>query len=213
MLNAEVLVHPLYFGPISQFVAIVNAPKICFEVCDNFQKQTFRNRTYIYGANGKLCLNIPILHSGVKGTKRLYKDIQIEHQFNTLKNHWKSLEAAYRSSPYFEFYEDDLKPLFEEKPRYLLDFNLKCTEFIFDCLQIDLAYSKTTSYELTAKDHSDFRSIANAKKAHSQNKFDHYIQVFESKYGFLNNLSILDLVFNEGPNTLTYLKNQSKYLI
>lgn len=207
----NILVHPLYFGPISQYVSIVKASKIYFEVWDNYQKQTYRNRTYIYGANGKLSLNIPILHDGVKGTKRLYKDIKIEHQFNTLKTHWKSLEAAYRSSPYFEFYEDELAPIFEKKYTFLMDLNFDCTAFIFNSLQIDFDFLKTTSFETEVNNINDFRYLANAKNERKLKDFDNYIQVFEQKNGFINNLSILDLLFNEGPNSLTYLEKQDIY--
>ncbi|WP_010520406.1 WbqC family protein [Aquimarina agarivorans] len=207
---SNILTHPSYFGSIAQYVAIAKAKKVIYEDCDNYQKQTLRNRTYIYGANGTLLLNLPILHSGIKGKKRLYKEIEIEHQFNTLKIHWKSLESAYRTSPYFEFYEDDIAPLFEEKPKYLLDFNYKCSEFIFDSLQLTPEISKTTSFELTPSEKTiDYRSLVNPKEKAVGTTFKKYIQVFESKHGFIPNLSILDLLFNEGPNALTYLENQS----
>lgn len=202
------LVHPGYFGSIAQYVALAKAEEIIFEECDNYQKQTYRNRSYIYGANGKLLLNMPILHSGVKGVKRMYKDIKIEHQFNSLTIHWKSLESAYRTSPYFEFYEDDLAPIFEGKPKFLLDFNYKCTEFVMDCLQLDAPISKTTEFELAPKDVQDYRYLANPKDSRIGEKFESYIQVFGDKHGFIPNLSILDLLFAEGPNALTYLENQ-----
>ncbi len=206
---SQILTHPSYFGSIAQYVAIAKAKSIVFEDCDNYQKQTLRNRTYIYGANGILLLNLPILHSGIKGKKRLYRDIKIEHQFNSLKIHWKSLEAAYRTSPYFEFYEDDLVPLFEKKPEFLLDFNHKIHEFIFDCLQIATPQTKTTEFNLQVTDGiTDYRHLVNPKDKNIGTNFDKYIQVFESKYGFIPNLSILDLLFNEGPNALTYLESQ-----
>ncbi len=206
---SQIVTHPSYFGSIAQYVAIAKAKSIVFENCDNYQKQTLRNRTYIYGANGILLLNLPILHSGIKGKKRLYKDIEIEHQFNSLKIHWKSLEAAYRTSPYFEFYEDDLAPLFEKKAKFLLDFNYKCAEFIFDCLQLTLPQTKTTVFDLHTPDNLiDYRYLVNPKDKSIGANFDKYIQVFESKHGFIPNLSILDLLFNEGPNSLTYLESQ-----
>ena len=209
---SQVLVHPCYFGSIAQYVALTKAKEIVFEECDNYQKQTFRNRTYIYGANGKLLLNIPILHSGVKGVKRLYKDIKIEHQFNTMTIHWKSLQSAYRTSPYFEFYEDELAPIFEHKSEFLLDFNYKCTQFIFDCLQLDIPISKTTDYEIAPKNSTDFRHLANSKNTQKDHRFENYMQVFQDKHGFIPNLSILDLLFAEGPNALTYLERQELYI-
>jgi len=205
----KILLHPSYFGSIAQYVAIAKADEIVFEECDNYQKQTHRNRTYIYGANGKLLLNLPTLHSGPKGEKRLYKDIEIEHQFNTLSIHWKSLQSAYRTSPYFEFYEDELAPLFESKPKFLLDFNYQCSKLILDCLQIDIPISKTIDFDLTPKNIEDYRSLVNPKDKRIGSNFENYIQVFQEKHGFIPNLSILDLLFAEGPNTLTYLEAQS----
>lgn len=204
----NILIHPSYFGSIAQFVPLVKAKNIIFEDCDNYQKQTHRNRTYIYGANGALVLNVPILHTK-KGIKQLYRDVKIEHQFNTLKNHWKSLESAYRTSPYFEFYEDDLAPLFEGTPTFLLDFNYKCKQFIFDALQLDFNFSKTTEYIAQPTESVDYRFLSNPKNKTIGINFDKYIQVFESKHGFISNLSILDLLFNQGPNAVTYLENQS----
>jgi len=202
-----ILVHPSYFGSIAQFVALTKSDEIIFEDCDNYQKQTHRNRTYIYGANGSLILNVPILHTK-KGVKQLYRDIKIEHQFNTLKNHWKSLESAYRTSPYFEFYEDELAPLFEGTPTFLLDFNYKCKEFIFDTLQLDFKFAKTSEYIAKPTKATDYRFLSNPKDQSIGVSFEPYIQVFESKHGFIPNLSILDLIFNQGPNASSYLERQ-----
>ena len=103
----DILIHPTYLPNIAHFVAIVQAEQVCFEMDDNFQKQTYRNRAYIYGANGKLSLNIPVIHTQKERQK--YRDVRIYNEDNWQLNHWKSLETAYRTSPFFEFYEDDLK--------------------------------------------------------------------------------------------------------
>lgn len=202
-----ILLHPSYFGSISQYVAIAKAKAIVFENLDNYQKQTHRNRTNIYGANGLLTLNFPILHTK-KGVKQLYRDVKIEHQFNTLQTHWKSLESAYRTSPYFEFYEDELAPLFEGKPEFILDFNYNCFEFITEALQMEIDYTKTNEYIAKPTDCLDYRYLSNPKDKTIGSNFDKYIQVFESKHGFIPNLSILDLLFNLGPNALNYLEQQ-----
>ncbi len=196
----------MYFGSIAQYVAISQSNDIIFENEDNYQKQTYRNRTYIYGANGKLLLSIPIKHTGKEG-RQLYKDVSIENDFLWQNLHWKSLETAYRTSPFFEYYEDEFVHLFEKKRNFLLDFNYECTQVILDCLQLDISFSKTESYIDTTQTYSDLRYLINAKKEHKYN-LEPYIQVFESKHGFLSNLSILDLLFNEGTNALTYLENQ-----
>ena len=202
----DILLHPTYFPNISHFVAMVNARDVIFETDDNFLKQTYRNRCYIYGANGKLGLNIPVIHS--QKNRQKYRDVKIFNEDNWQSNHWKSLLSAYRSSPFFEYYEDELKPLFSNKADYILDYNFKCLEVIFDCLQLDIKTSKTSSYQKVIDNKTDFRFLVNVKKEIPQ-QFDAYTQVFGNKHGFIANLSILDLLFNEGPNSLNYLESQT----
>ncbi len=180
--------------------------KIIFEVEDNYQKQTYRNRCNIYGANGKLQLNIPIIHSK-KRERQKTKDIKIDQSERWQQLHFRSIQMAYRSSPYFEFYEDDLSPLYEGNQKFLLDFNLKCHEFLMNALLENISYSKTTAYEVTPKI-KDHRYLANSRKEATYN-FEKYTQVFDDKYGFIPNLSILDLLFMEGPNAVTYLQKQT----
>jgi WbqC-like protein family len=202
----NILIHPTYFPSISHFAAIVQAEKIVFEMEDNFQKQTNRNRTYIYSPNGIQLLNIPVKHS--KTAHQKTKDIQIENDFDWQKQHFKSLEAAYRSSPFFEYFEDDLLPIFEKKHQFLMDLNLEVFDLITRCLRMKIEYSTTTEYfhEINSNEITDFRFLANGKKDASQ--FESYTQVFDDKFGFINNLSVLDLVFNEGKFALDYLQSQ-----
>ncbi|KJD33729.1 WbqC-like protein [Tamlana sedimentorum] len=201
----NIIIHPTYFPNIKHFVAMANADEVCFEMDDNFIKQTYRNRTNIYGANGKLTLNIPVSYS--QKNRQKYRDVKIFNEEKWQLNHWKSLESAYKTSPFFEFYEDELQPLFTTKQDYILDFNLKCFEVICDCLQLDLNFTKSETYQKEINDKTDFRPLVNAKKESTPN-FDSYTQVFSSKHGFIPNLSILDLLFNEGPNALNYLESQ-----
>lgn len=204
------LIHPTYFPSISHFVAMAQADKITFEIEDNFQKQTNRNRTYIYSPNGILLLNIPIKHS--KENRQKTKEIRIEPDFDWQKQHFKSLEAAYRSSPFFEFFEDDLRPLFEKKYEFLLDLNFEVLDIVFKCLRMKVEYNKTTEYfhQVDENNISDYRNLVEGKKDISE--FEKYTQVFDDKYGFLNNLSILDLLFNEGKYAMDYLKEQKLLL-
>jgi hypothetical protein len=206
----NILIHPTYFPSISHFAAIVQAEKVTFEMEDNFQKQTNRNRTYIYSPNGIQLLNIPVKHS--KTAHQKTKDIQIENDFDWQKQHFKSLEAAYRSSPFFEYFEDDLLPIFEKKHSFLMDLNLEVFDLITRCLRMKIEYSTTTEYfhEINSEEITDFRFLANGKKDLSQ--FESYTQVFDDKFGFINNLSVLDLVFNEGKFALDYLKSQQLLL-
>lgn len=202
----RILIHPTYFGSIEQFVAIAKSDEMVFEVQDNYQKQTYRNRMYIYGANGKLLLNIPIKHNSGKGRQK-YRDVKIENDFPWQKEHFKSLESAYRTSPFFEFYEDEIAPLYQKKQHFLMDFNFECFNLITDLLPLKADVSKTVSYEKEVSDSMDYRHLVNAKKETAQG-LTKYTQVFEGKYQFIPNLSILDLLFNEGPNALTYLEAQ-----
>ena len=200
----NVLLLPTYFPSVSQFAAMVQADSITFEMEDNFQKQTNRNRMYIYSPNGVQLLNIPVKHS--KENHQKTKDVKIETAFDWQKQHFKSLEAAYRTSPFFEYFEDDLAPIFQKKHTFLMDLNIEAMEIVCDCLGLDLKFGKTSEYFHETTELSDFRHLANGKKDSSQ--FEPYTQVFEEKHGYLNNLSILDLLFNEGRYAMDYLKNQ-----
>jgi len=202
----DVLISLPYFGPITQFSAIAKADKIWIEQEDNYQKQTYRNRMYIYGANGKLSLNIPIKHLPKTKVKvhQKYTDVKIDNEEKWQKVHWRSLKTAYQTSPFFEFYEDEFAPLFSSKFDLLYAFNDACFETLIACLQMDLPIEKTSEYIKSPTDKLDLRMLSNAKTTTETPK---YIQVFQEKYGFLSNLCILDLLFNEGPNSLEYLRS------
>ncbi|MDX8554054.1 WbqC family protein [Tenacibaculum sp. 1B UA] len=194
---------PTYFAPISQYAAIYQSDAITFEVNDNYQKQTYRNRCYIYGANGKLALNIPVKNKTKEGRKKT-KDTLVENDFPWQQQHFKSLQSAYRSSPFFEFFENDLLTIFNKKYKFLQDLNIDTHLFVTDALQIKQQFTKTTSYELNSES-ADFRPLAIAKKG-IEIEMDSYIQMFDDKYGFIPNLSILDLLFMEGSNTISFLE-------
>jgi hypothetical protein len=200
----NILIHPTYFPSISHFVAIANAEKVTFEMDDNFQKQTNRNRMFIYSPNGIQLLNIPIKHT--KEAHQKTKDVKLETAFDWQKQHFKSLEAAYRTSPFFEYFEDELLPIFQKKHTFLMDLNLQTMELVSKCLRLDFMYDETTEYFHESTDKTDYRNLVNGKKDTSS--FDSYTQVFGDKHGYLNNLSILDLLFNEGRYALDYLKKQ-----
>jgi hypothetical protein len=184
---------------------MAQADTITFEMEDHFQKQTNRNRTYIYSPNGVQLLNIPIKHS--KEEYQMTKDVRLETAFDWQKQHFKSLEAAYRTSPFFEYFEDGLLPIFNKKHSFLMDLNFETMEFVSKCLAMPFSYQKTTEYFHEAPEYQDFRSLINGKKDLSV--FEEYTQVFGDKHGFITNLSILDLIFNEGRFALDYLKQQT----
>lgn len=199
-----ILLHPTYFSPILQYVAVANADEIIFETEDNFQKQTFRNRCYIYTSQGKHLLNVPVQHA--KEIKQKTKEIKIDYKDDWHKQHLKTLKTAYSSSPFYEFYIDDLLPVFEKKKTFLLDLNLLAHEIIMDAIQFEIPTKKTTEYVKESKI-LDLRNLAEDKPKITYN-LERYIQVFSENHGFISNLSILDLLFMEGPNALNYLEKQ-----
>ena len=198
----NLLIHPNYLPAISQLKLIIDSKKLTFEINDNFKKQSYRNRTYIYGANGLLLLSIPVIHS--QKNRKKFKDVKIAYDYDWLTQHLKSFQISYRSSPFFEYYEDKLVDLYVRREKYLYDFNLRSIDVLFDMLQINLEYDFTKGYREQYSDILDYRN--NYKKLNSSFKIKEYTQVFESKHGYIENLSVLDLIFNEGPNAINFLK-------
>jgi len=198
----NILLPVFYLPSISWFSEFLNAEnEVTFEQFENFPKQTYRNRANIYGANGKLSLIIPINHNG----NRVYKDIEISYREDWQNLHWKSIKTAYQSSPYFEFYEDKLKKIFETKEKSLLDFNIKSIKIILDILKTEKAYSLNEEY-IKNPEQINFRERFSAKNP-TEYEMAEYYQTFSDKMGFLADLSILDLICNKGPESLTYIKN------
>lgn len=201
-----ILLHPSYFPSIEQMAAVAQADSVVWEVEDNYQKQTYRNRTFIAHSNGILLLNVPIKHNK-DGKRQKCKEVVAENDFPWQEQHWKSLQSAYRASPFFEFFEDDLKYLFTEPVDNLIAHNLNIFETLSELIGIEAETSKTLAYEVQPEI-DDLRHLINSKKK-SAFKIERYTQVLEANHGFLPNLSVLDLLFNEGPNTLEFLERQS----
>ncbi|PQJ81209.1 WbqC family protein [Polaribacter glomeratus] len=193
---------PTFFSPIAQYSEIVKAGEIVFEMDDNFQKQSYRNRCYIYNSNGKQLLTVPVKHLS-KDNRKKTKDALVENDFPWQDQHFKSLQIAYRTSPFFEFFVDDIAPIFEKKYTYLQDLNIDTFLFLTDALQIETSFSKTDEY-LVETTEKDFRFLAEIKQQ-PKKLVDNYIQMFDDRHGFIPNLSILDLLFMEGPNAISYL--------
>tara|TARA_B100000768_G_scaffold163006_1_gene163952 strand:- start:306 stop:935 length:630 start_codon:yes stop_codon:yes gene_type:complete len=166
-----------------------------------YQKQTYRNRTQIAGANGVLNLSIPI-EKGIKGTRLVDQDVMISYDEMWQNNHWKSFVSAYQSSPFFEFYQDEFEAIFFKKQKKLLDFNMDILQLIMDWLELDTQIKISTEQPLY---NPTGEALISAKKATSLH-FPKYIQVFESKLGFISNLNALDLICCLGPESPSYLK-------
>ena len=201
-MNNKILLPIFYLPPISWFSVFLDPEnEITFEQFENFPKQTYRNRTAIYGANGKLALIIPIKHTG----KRELKNIEISYAEDWQKLHWKSIKTAYQSTPYFEYYEDKLKTIFDEKVDILIEFNLKALKTVLNILKAEKDFTLTEEY-IKSPETVNYREKFSAK-SESEFKMSEYYQSFSNKYGFLKDLSILDLICNIGPESLTYIKN------
>ena len=200
------ILHPAYFPNIAT-MAVLSTRSCIWEVHDYYQKQTYRNRSHICTDQGRQIMSIPIKHVGGKQGKQYYRDVRIDNHYPWQRQHWRTLQTAYRSSPFFEYYEDDLSPLYHSKYYFLLDFNFSCIEVVAELLEVPLPTMKTDIYEPAPEGLMDMRVLINAKK---NLPFDQepYTQVFVEKHGFIENVSILDLLFNKGTLALDYLRSQ-----
>lgn len=203
----KVLLSTTYLGPIQYYSKLVKYNKVYIEINDHFVKQTYRNRCKIYGANGILQLSIPVKKSA---PKIKVKDLLIDYDTNWQKMHWKSIESAYRSSPFFEFYEDDFLPFYKTKYKFLLEFNSLLQNVILEHLDVNKNIQYTDEFlSAEGSDYEDYRDSIHPKKNHLDPNFNckQYNQVFIHKHGFKENLSIIDLLFNEGPNAINILNS------
>lgn len=210
MKNSKILLATSFFAPIQYYCKIVQYPEIVIEQWENYSKQSYRNRCNIYGANGVLPLSIPVVKASNK--KIFTKDVKISYDTNWQKLHWKGIEAAYKSSPFYEYYIDDLERFFTRKWNYLLEYNNEIQKEIFGILDIEPNIKFTNDFiDFGTREFDDFREIIHPKptKSETNNAFiaNKYTQVFGDKHGFIANLSILDLVFNMGPDSLNYLES------
>ncbi len=194
-----------YFGPISHFALISHEKEYFIEKHETFCKQTYRNRCEISGPNGMLKLVVPVCKWHHRTTTA---DIKISYEEDWQSRHWKSICSAYLSSPYFEFYEEEVYPLFQLNEEFLIDYNLRCERKLKALLDLTATDKYTTDYKIIAK---DYRQLICPKRSVEIFLVEPkpYIQVFSNKFNFQPNLSILDLLFNLGPNSKHYLQNLS----
>lgn len=198
----------LYNGPVQYFARLVRQEEIFLEQYDNYSKQSYRNRCNIIGANGLLTLSIPVKR--MRGTKNLFKDVRVDYDTPWNKIHWKSLVAAYAASPFFEFYMDDLLPFYEKRFGFLVDLNFGLMEKTLEMMGLEMSISLSDHFKaMTGKDDPRYfiHPKLDSKKADPHFSPLSYHQVFEEKHGFIPNLSILDLLFNEGPDSHSVLLN------
>ena len=228
----KALLSSTYFGPIQWYQKLNRYDECLIERDESFIKQTYRNRMLIPTTNGPLSLTIPTNHN----TSLAMKDIRISDHANWRHVHWNALLSAYGESPFFEYYQDDIRPFYEKKYEFLFDFNMEITEKMIELLDIRPKISVTSEYiqseELKVKS-EEFNGLANHKVQSSNHKVQckevqsivdfreairpkkplpdaefeskRYYQVYEQKFGFQPNMSILDLLFNEGNEAIFYL--------
>jgi hypothetical protein len=203
MIANGVVLPMLYLPPVEYFTAInKHKPHILIEREEHFPKQTYRNRANIYSPDGVLPLVVPVVKGSKNHTK--VKDVKISYDFNWQRLHWMSLQACYRRSAYFEYYEDDFAPFYEGKTEYLFEYNERFLELLLKLLKINISINYTEAYEAEYSALTDMRDAISPKKE-SGIAQKPYFQVFEERYGFIKNLSIVDLLFNQGPQAGGYL--------
>lgn len=207
--NTGILLSTAYFAPIRYFSKLAGYHEIYIEQHEHFIKQTYRNRTIILGANGPISLIVPVEKGREQKIK--IKDLRISYDEDWQRNHWRTIFSAYNSSPFFEYYADELESFFRKKAVFLFDYNQLITETILGILEIPTGLILTEAFEQIPESCQNFRERINPK-AH-RNADDPqfvpqpYTQVFSEKFGFIADLSILDLLFNEGPAAYMALLN------
>lgn len=194
-----------YLPPVTAIgeMAAADTDELLIEKFEHFPKQTYRNRASIYSPNGKLDLIIPVVKGS--GVHTVMKDVKISYESNWQRLHWMSLQTSYRRSAYFEFYEDDFAPFYQKKYEFLFDYNSDLLLLLLKLLKIKKTLRFTDTYRDNDPYMIDFRSTIHPKKNFTTNREKPYFQVFEPKFGFLPGLSIVDLLFNQGPNSLNFL--------
>jgi hypothetical protein len=196
-----------YFPPAIQYSEYLKANEIWIEGSEHFPKQTFRNRSYIMTANGVFLLSIPLEN---RKNHQLTKDIKISHAEDWQKVHWRTISNAYQRSPFYEFYDDKIERLFNlKKHQFLIDLNFEIEECLDKILKVEINRKITTEYfNNDIGNWSDFRTIISPKNKTLENQIiqPNYLQVFADKLPFVKNLSILDVIFNLGPESVSHLK-------
>jgi hypothetical protein len=197
-----------YLAPVEYYVHLYNNRRVTVEKHDNYIKQTYRNRCIIASANGLQTLSIPIIKPD--SAKCLTKDVKIAEHGNWRHLHWNAIVSAYNSTPFFEYYADDFRPFYEKPAGFLFDFNEQLRELVCSLLDISICVSYSSEYKTTPPDELDLRETIHPKKQSAIGEFKPYWQVFANKYGFQPNLSIIDLLFNIGPESEKYLGEDTK---
>ena len=201
----QILTHPLYLAPIPLYVRLFASDSMLIDGESPFVKQTFRNRAIIATENGTQALTIPIQHNG----RQAMRDVRISEHGNWRHLHWNAIVSAYRKSPFFDYYADDFAHFYEEKDGFLMDFNIRLHNTVCELLTLERPTIVTDS--AAQANIMDCRALAEPKEIDNAKGYEYY-QVFSQRNGFIPNLSIVDLLFNMGPEELIVLQNMAKNL-
>ncbi len=205
----KVLLSTAYWPNLHFFYYLLNSESVQIEQYENYQKQSFRNRTQILTANGVLDLSIPVVK---QAAKELSKDIQISYAENWPQKHWRAIESAYSNSPYFDYFESEIGKFYTNKYELLVHYELEQIQCVLKILKLKKEITFTNSYQKTPENFSDLRELIHPKLSFkndtevSDKLQKNYYQTFEAKFNFIPNLSILDLIFNRGLESIPYLK-------
>lgn len=205
------LLSTTYFGPVQWYQKLNTADGVLVEACENYTKQTFRNRCIIATANGPQALIVPVERpEGIDLNRCPIRDLRISDHGRWRQLHWNALQTAYSESPFFEYYADDLHPFFDRRYDFLFDFNMEICSVVCSLLDVRPSIALTKEYvkrDLLDDDIVDYRDSIVPKRPQPDSLFSPqpYYQVFAPKTGFLPNLSILDLLFNMGPEGIFFL--------
>lgn len=203
-----VFLSSAYLAPVEYYTKLLAYDKVFIEQYDHYMKQTYRNRCTIAAPDGELALSIPTVKPN--SLKCAMRDIRISDHGNWRHLHWNAIESAYNHTPFFEYYKDDFRPFYEKKYEFLIDFNDELCNLICSLIDIQPCIERTTEYRISfAESEKDFRERIHPKKNFKEEDTEFivlpYYQVFQKKLGFLPNLSIIDLLFNMGPESLLVL--------
>jgi hypothetical protein len=193
-----------YLAPVEYYSAMAKADTVFLEYCEFYEKQSYRNRCNIAGANGSLALTIPVEKS--RGSRMLTRDVRISEHSDWQLQHWRSIESAYNSTPFFEYYKDDLIPFYEKSWTFLWDFNTEVQTKMLELLDLQVDVRLTKEYKVDFDENvQDVRNGIHPKKETDVGSFKTYYQVFEQRFGFIPNLSSIDLLFNMGNESILIL--------
>lgn len=208
----KVLLSSAYWPNLQYVYYLLKCETVCIEQYDHYQKQSYRNRCQILSANGPLNLSIPVKHLA---PKEFTKDVEISYQENWHQKHWRAIITAYKNSPYFEHFEDEIAELYFVKPKLLIEFNTLQLQLVLKLLRLKKEIKFSTDYIVDSLDYNDKRESIHPKldfrsdSLTSEMLLKSYYQTFEAKMAFVPNLSILDLLFNKGLESLDYLEIDS----